>query len=60
MKQFNHLRKELRIRNNKHGSTVELDNINVRLPRKKAGLFSTSDTNDNRAKIKFKLPEINK
>lgn len=59
MKQFNHLRKELKIRNNKHGSTVELDNVNVRMPRKKPGVLNTSDPNDNKPKLKFKLPNIN-
>lgn len=59
MKQFNHLRKELKIRNNKHGSTVELDNVNVRMPRKKPGVLNVSDPNDNKPKLKFKLPDIN-
>lgn len=61
MKQFNHLRKALKIRNNKHCSTVELDNVNVKMPRKKLlNPGMDSSTNDNTVKVKFKLPNINK
>lgn len=35
MKQFNHLRKELKVRNNKYSSTVELDGVNVKIPNRK-------------------------
>ncbi len=62
MKQFNHLRKNLKIRNNKHCSTIELDHVNVKLPRKKslpsAG-GSANDATSNTIKAKFKLPDIN-
>ena len=55
MKQFNHLRKELRIRNNKNCSTVELDNVNVKIPTRKT---KTQDVLPNK-KIKVKYRGIN-
>ena len=60
MKQFNHLRKELKIRNNKHSSTVELDNVNVRMPRKSQQTENPYAAPDNKPKLKFKLPDITK
>lgn len=58
MKQFNHLRKELNVRNNKNCSTVELDNVNVTIPHKKT-LLPNGIEKPNKIKAKFKLPEIN-